>query len=188
MVSGSDVWLALRAQHGVASTRIMHRRPARCVPPIVPPQSRAIDDDIARPSPSPCPISFVVKNGSNRRGSTSSGMPGPLSCTANDTLESAVSISIKCAAVSCPRCVERVAEQIDQHLFEPQFVAIARSVRGGRQRDSAAYATSPSLSSNANSSSTLCKRFCNNATTLRSARMIGARAPRGRARPTNSFN
>jgi hypothetical protein len=34
-----------------------------------------------RPRPRPSPVGFVEKNGSKMRGSTSAGMPGPVSLT-----------------------------------------------------------------------------------------------------------
>ena len=39
--------------------------------------------ETARPSPVPSPSGLVVKNGSKTRGTTSAGIPGPLSSTVN---------------------------------------------------------------------------------------------------------
>jgi hypothetical protein len=47
----------------------------------VPPCCAAMPSDTDSPSPVPAPTGLVVKNGSNMRGRTSVGMPGPSSST-----------------------------------------------------------------------------------------------------------
>src|SRR5256886_5929782 len=48
---------------------------------IKPPCPRTMPEEVDRPRPEPLPCSFVVKNGSKMRSSTSGGMPVPVSAT-----------------------------------------------------------------------------------------------------------
>src|SRR5438105_1775714 len=56
-------------------------RPGSLATSIDPPSARTTVWQIESPSPVPAPMGRVVKNGSNTRGSSAAGMPGPLSST-----------------------------------------------------------------------------------------------------------
>ena len=71
------------------------------------------------PSPRPLPIGFVVMNGSKMRSITSGGMPGPLSAMRMRTVSCAARTSMSIAgSLDIGHRIERVGDEVDQHLLE----------------------------------------------------------------------
>ena len=85
---------------------------------------------MCRPSPVPTPGALVVKKGSNRRGRTSAGMPGPVSQMRTWTPPSSVGIGVDVDRAAAVHGVRRVVDQVGPHLVELRPVGLdLRQVR-----------------------------------------------------------
>ena len=103
---------------------------------IVPSCASTMPRQTARPMPVPPPAGLVVKNGSKIRLRTSSGMPGPLSCTVIRSWPWRRSCSA--AMVELPRAAPAdhrllgVGDQVGQHLG--QLIRIGHGLRQVRRQ------------------------------------------------------
>ena len=99
-----------------AGSRFLARR--------LPPKSRTMWAEIISPRPSPLPAGLVVTNGSNRRARIAGSMQGPvLRTTISHMLSRAVAADLDAPHVGTVQRVDRIAEQVAQHLLEPCLVA-----------------------------------------------------------------
>ena len=81
-----------------------------------PPCSLTMPSEIERPSPVPCPVGFVVKNGLKMTSSDSGGIPGPVSSTSTRTASCIVRVRIvrrwlprSTLAIACSALVMRLS-------------------------------------------------------------------------------
>ena len=94
---------------------------------IEPPWDSTIERLIDRPTPRP--FALVVKYGSNSRGRTSAGIPGPASSTVIDTWASAAAVAIRttggCDRMTARR-LHRIEHQVHRHLAELHAIGVDR--------------------------------------------------------------